>query len=40
MLEALVERVPSLRLVAGQQLTSFPNITFRGPDELLVEWDA
>ena len=28
-----------LRLVDGQQLTFFPNITFRGPDELLVEWD-
>ena len=39
-LEVLAERVPSLRLVDGQRLTFFPNITFRGPDELLVEWDG
>jgi cytochrome P450 len=39
-LEALVERVPSLRLVEGQQLTSFPNITFRGPERLEVTWDT
>jgi cytochrome P450 len=38
-LEALVENVPSLRLVEGQQLTSFPNITFRGPERLEVTWD-
>jgi hypothetical protein len=37
-LEALVERVPSLRLVEGQQLASFPNITFRGPERLEVTW--
>ena len=35
-LEVLAERIPSLRLVDGQHLTFFPNITFRGPDELLV----
>ena len=39
-LEVLADRVPSLRLVDGQRLTFFPNITFRGPDELLVEWDG
>ena len=38
-LEVLAERIPSLRLVDGQHLTFFPNITFRGPDELLVEWN-
>ena len=38
-LDALVERVPSLRLVADQQLTYFPNITFRGPERLEVTWD-
>jgi len=38
-LEALVEDVPSLRLVEGQRLTSFPNITFRGPERLEVTWD-
>jgi cytochrome P450 len=38
-LELLAARLPSLRLVDGQTLTFFPNITFRGPDELRVEWD-
>ena len=38
-LELLVERLPSLRLVDGQEFTYFPNITFRGPDELHLEWD-
>ncbi len=38
-LEALVDRIPSLRLVEDQQLWSSPNITFRGPEQLLVEWD-
>ncbi|MGB5759389.1 MAG: cytochrome P450 [Acidimicrobiales bacterium] len=39
-LEILAERIPSLRLVADQKITSFPNITFRGPERLVVEWDA
>jgi cytochrome P450 len=39
-LAALGERLPSLRLVAGQTPDYFPNITFRGPDALLLEWDA
>src|SRR5262245_23091340 len=39
-LAALAERTPSLRLVADQELTYFPNITFRGPDTLMVEWDS
>ena len=39
-LELLAARLPSLRLVEGQELTFFPNITFRGPDALQVEWDA
>jgi len=38
-LELLAERVPSLRLVEGQQPSYFPNITFRGPDALHLEWD-
>ena len=38
-LELLVERLPTLRLVEGQTLTFFPNITFRGPDALYLEWD-
>ena len=37
---ALAARIPSLRLVEEQELTYFPNITFRGPDALLVEWTA
>lgn len=36
----LAEKLPSLRLVPGQQLEFFPNITFRGPNELQVEWDT
>lgn len=38
-LEVLAERVPSLRLVQDQELKSSPNITFRGPEQLMVEWD-
>ncbi len=38
-IEALAERVPSLRLVPDQDVTYFPNITFRGPTELRVTWD-
>lgn len=37
--EMLAERVPSLRLVEDQDVTYFPNITFRGPNTLRVEWD-
>jgi cytochrome P450 len=39
-LEALSQRVPSLRLSTDQAIRRFPNITFRGPEQLLVEWDA
>ena len=39
-LELLSQRLPSLRLVDDQQLTYFPNITFRGPDALQLEWDT
>ncbi len=38
-LELLVERIPSLRLVDGQEFSYFPNITFRGPDAVHIEWD-
>ena len=38
-LEALAERVPSIRLAPDQDLRFFPNITFRGPEEMRVEWD-
>lgn len=39
-LDALSQRIPSLRLAPGQEVSRFPNITFRGPERLLVEWDA
>jgi hypothetical protein len=39
-IESLTERIPSLRLVADQTLRYSPNITFRGPRELFVEWDG
>ena len=38
-LELLAERLPSLRLRQDQKFTYFPNITFRGPDALQLEWD-
>ena len=37
-LEALTERVPTLDLVPDQPIWSSPNITFRGPEQLLVTW--
>jgi hypothetical protein len=36
----LSQRLPSLRLVEDQELTYFPNITFRGPEELHLEWEG
>ncbi len=39
-IEALTRRIPSLRLVADQQLRYSPNMTFRGPAQLYVEWDS
>jgi cytochrome P450 len=38
-IESLTERIPGLRLVDGQELRYSPNITFRGPRELYVDWD-
>lgn len=38
-IEALAERVPSLRLVDDQPFRYSPNITFRGPTRLHVTWD-
>ncbi|MEM8902526.1 MAG: cytochrome P450 [Actinomycetota bacterium] len=37
-LEVLTERLPSLRLVDDQVIDHFPNITFRGPEALHVDW--
>ena len=38
-IEALVTRVPSLRLVDNQDFSFAPNITFRGPLKLYAKWD-
>ena len=38
-IEALTKRIPSIRLVPDQRLSFSPNMTFRGPAELYVEWD-
>ncbi len=37
-LEALVDRLPTLRMVQDQKIWSSPNITFRGPEQLLVDF--
>ncbi|MGH9035807.1 MAG: cytochrome P450, partial [Acidimicrobiia bacterium] len=37
-LEVLLERLPGLRLTGGQELEFHPNLSFRGPTHLLVEW--
>ena len=39
-IQTLSERLPSLQLVKGQSLEYSPNITFRGPKQLFVEWDG
>jgi cytochrome P450 len=39
-LELLCKRLPGMRLVTDQQLTFAPNVSFRGPEHLWVEWDA
>lgn len=38
-LEELTRRLPSLRLVPGQHYSYLPNVSFRGPRSLQVEWD-
>ena len=40
MLEETTKRLPHLRLVQDQEWTYSPNTSFRGPDHVLVEWDA
>ena len=39
-LRLLIEKVPSLRLVMGQQLNYHPNFSFRGPKTLYLTWDT
>lgn len=38
-LELLVAKIPSLRLVVGQDLSYLPNFSFRGPGTLYLTWD-
>lgn len=38
-LETLIEKVPSLRLAIGQDLSYYPNFSFRGPKTLYLTWD-
>jgi hypothetical protein len=38
-LEAVVDRVPTLALAGDQPVDPFPNISFRGPSRLEVTWD-
>jgi len=39
-LELLATRLPSMRLVANQQLQYLPSVVSHGPSHLHVEWDA
>jgi cytochrome P450 len=39
-LELLVERLPSPRLVTGETVTYLPNLLHRAPQRLMVEWDT
>jgi len=39
-LEELTRRLPSLRLVEGQEIEYLPNTSFRGPRQLWVKWDT
>jgi cytochrome P450/ferredoxin-NADP reductase len=38
-LEELTTRLPHMDLVPGQEFTYLPNISFRGPEHLWVQWD-
>jgi cytochrome P450/ferredoxin-NADP reductase len=38
-LEEFTRRLPHMRLKPGQNFDNLPNISFRGPSALLVEWD-
>jgi hypothetical protein len=38
--EVLTERIPSLHLMPGQDLRWSPNMTFRGPQALPIDWSA
>jgi cytochrome P450 len=38
-LDTLIHMAPSLRLAEDQDFKVFPNITFRGPEQLWLDWD-
>lgn len=38
-LERLAQRLPGLRLTPGQRIEYVPTLSFRGPKQLLIEWD-
>lgn len=38
-LEELAKRLPHMELVPGQVFSFVPNLSFRGPEHLLVRWD-
>ncbi|MDT7950070.1 MAG: cytochrome P450/oxidoreductase [Acetobacteraceae bacterium] len=38
-LEELTKRLPHMELVPGQVFSFVPNLSFRGPEHLLVRWD-
>jgi cytochrome P450 len=39
-IEVLSARLKNLRLIKDEQLSFAPNVSFRGPLALHVEWDA
>jgi cytochrome P450 len=39
-IETFAARLPGLRIAAGQEIRFVPNVAFRGPVALEVEWDA
>lgn len=39
-LQELTSRIPDLHLVDGQEFSFVPNTSFRGPESLMVQWDA
>lgn len=38
-LERLARRLPNLRLTPNQRIEYIPTLSFRGPQQLLIEWD-
>lgn len=38
-IEELTRRLPHMRLVENQEFAYLPNLAFRGPEQLWVEWD-